>query len=355
MPDRNDKRQASRLASGSFDDPEAYVGTVGYRSANVVVHRAPDFAGWLARLDLDGVRLYRSDHNASMSVMSATAEPAFAFSTDRRSRARIAGRDFGFGTIYCIGPDRPFHCSAEGHLAWGSVGFDPDRLAADLEVLRGRPSPGIGHGAMFDASATPGWARLLTASETAVRIGMTAPAALATGSAAANLADTLTGALMDCLETGGLDPDRASIRRHHQILERMLAAIEADHATELTLTRLCRPPSSPQHRLLQHRIRPALPASPRRAQRRDHVAIQPQRHQNLRRCHLLAAGAKIRLDEFGHDLPRRAGLSPVLVGQFGGVGIERDAAIDRGFLVRRVGNRFPSHILLAPFGSLCAN
>ena len=240
MPDRNDKRQASRLASGSFDDPEAYVGTVGYRSANVVVHRAPDFAGWLARLDLDGVRLYRSDHNASMSVMSATAEPAFAFSTDRRSRARIAGRDFGFGTIYCIGPDRPFHCSAEGHLAWGSVGFDPDRLAADLEVLRGRPSPGIGHGAMFDASATPGWARLLTASETAVRIGMTAPAALATGSAAANLADTLTGALMDCLETGGLDPDRASIRRHHQILERMLAAIEADHATELTLTRLCR-------------------------------------------------------------------------------------------------------------------
>ena len=230
----------ARLDIVSFNDVEAYRDTIRYSSSHMIVRRAPGFTGWLGMLELDGVGLVRSEHNASMSVTAAVRRPVFLFSTNPRSRVRVAGRDFPWGMLYRVDPGEPFHCSSEDYFAWATIGFDGNRLTADMETLGYRNLARLGHGALFNAAATPGWERLLATHRAALRTCMTTPAELASACAAAHLADTLTQALLECLDTGDLEPDRAAVRRHHAILNRMLDAIEADPRSEVTVTSLCR-------------------------------------------------------------------------------------------------------------------
>ena len=230
---------AARLDVMSFSDVEAYRDAIRYSSSHMAVQRAPRFTGWLAMLELNGVGLMRSEHNATMSVTAAARRTAFLFSTNPRGRGRVAGRDFPSGMLYRVDPGEPFHCASENYFAWATLGFEPERLTAAMEALGYQSLSRFGHGSLFDAAATPGWKRLLATHHQALRTGMTTPAALLTTASAASLADVLTQALMDCLGEGGLEPDRAAVRRHHAILKRMLNALENDALCEITVTALC--------------------------------------------------------------------------------------------------------------------
>jgi AraC-like DNA-binding protein len=227
-----------RVTVRSFDDVEGYEQSMRLATSSLVVREAPNFAGWHTRIDLGLVRLNSAEYSASISSRSTVRWPRFFFLTGNGNPAQVSGRAFEHGEMTFMAEHGDVSMVSNKHMAWTSIEFAPELLETDFACLNGKGID-LAHGTTFVPGDSADWARLKDACRHMLRLGLSEPAAFDDPAAARAAAGMLIEAVTGNLDHTADVPDRAAYGRHHQILRRMIDAIEHDERSELTLASLC--------------------------------------------------------------------------------------------------------------------
>ena len=226
----------------TFNDPDAHAARIHNVCGRVRPMRGGPYRARLILVRLPAVNLAMSEETVSRRFACETSPDRvfFRLKHDDEPPSTRNGHAAEPGTVGIGGGGRPVDDRAAGPSRWRSVSMPVAdfAIANDTLLQRSLPSPFGGPDLLHPASDA--FARLALLQRDAFRLAAEAPEVLEHPEAGRMLDGQITEALVAMLESVAPPRETAAARRHHAVLRRVVAHIEASEARPIALPELCK-------------------------------------------------------------------------------------------------------------------
>lgn len=240
-------KPVSRSSFGIFSDPIAMamaINGLDPRNADVrpvgIVRK--DFHSTLARAAFDGFNVGVGRFALGVAqTANIGATHTFMFPTAPSIVRRVSGQILGHRQIFHLRPEEPTVTSSPSGMPWafGIISMPLGTLAGPaLQALGFDSGAALDDDRMFLVPDRP-MERLVGLMADVTRIARDIPQVLEAEAPAKALGGTILEALLTCLDTGSVRPDRAALRRHRQIVARFEDALREHPEEMLSLSDIC--------------------------------------------------------------------------------------------------------------------
>lgn len=225
----------------TFDDPEAYAAHIHNVCGRVRPARGGPYRARLTLVRLPAIHLAMSEEALPRRFACETSPDRLFFRlkhSDEPPGIRN-GQAAEAGTVGIGGRGRPVDDRAAGSSRWRSVSMPVADFAVAVETLLQRSLPSLLGRSDLLRPAPDAFARLALLQRDALRLAGEAPEVLEHPEAGRMLDAQIVEALAAMLESVAPPRDTAVARRHHAVLRRVAAHIEANEARPISLAELC--------------------------------------------------------------------------------------------------------------------
>jgi len=226
----------------TFDDPEAYAARIHNVCGRVRPIRGGPYRARLTLVRLPAIHLAMSEETLPRRFACETAPDRlfFRLKHDDEPPSTRNGQAADTGTVGIGGRARAVDDRSAGPSRWQSVSMPVGDFALAAETLLHRSLASLLGRSDLLRPAPDAFARLAALQRDALRLAAEAPEVLEHPEAGRMLDAQITEAMVAMLESIAVPRDTAAARRHHIVLRRVAAHIEANQTRPIALPELCR-------------------------------------------------------------------------------------------------------------------